>query len=138
MENLPIEPGEMQARATFRVLLPKERTAIPIYLDEWESLVDRIESCKVSTRLWSVAYSVAFAVGVTSGLSILPIGFANLPSWVMSVYVGICLLGLGVGISCVIAQRTLEKTQHAQIDDLTDEMARIKQTFPDPTTPQKE
>ena len=138
MGNLPIELGEMHLNTTLRVLFPQERTAIPIYLDDWNALVCYVESCKVSLQLWSIAYSVAFAVGVTSGLSILPIGFANLPSWVLSVYVGICLLGLGVGISCVIAERTLAKTQHARIDDLTDQMARIKQTFPDPTTPQKE
>ena len=136
MENSPIE-SEIRATANILIGLPRERRSIPIYLDEWDELVERIESCKVSLQPWSIAYSVAFAVGVTAGLSILPIAFAALPSWVMTVYVVICSLGLGVGAICVVSERTLARTQHAQIDDLVSHMERIKQPFSDPATQQQ-
>ena len=134
MENQPIEPGEIQLGTTLRLVLPQPRTAMPIYLDDWEDLGERVESCKVSLQPWSIAYSVAFAVGVTAGLSILPLAFANLPSWVMTVYIAICALGLGIGVICVIAERVLAKTQHSQIEDLIGHMERLKQQFPATTT----
>ena len=138
MENLPIGPTEMRSSAPVRILFPGERTAIPIFLDEWEALVRRIESCKVSLQPWSIAYSVAFAVGVTAGLSIAPIGFGDLPSWVTTAYIVICALGLAIGSICVIAERTLAKTQHTQVNDLIDHMERMKQLFSDPAAQQQE
>ncbi len=108
----------MLVTTTDKLLLPRERIAIPIYLDEWEELVGRVESCRVSLQPWPMVYSIAFAVGATAGLSILPIAFADLPSWVMTVYIVICSLGIGVGAVCTIAERKFAKLQHAQIDGL--------------------
>jgi hypothetical protein len=88
---------EVRLPTEIDLLVPGRRTAIAVYLDEWEALVNRIESCKVSLRPWSIAYSVAFAVGVTAGLSIAPLAFAQLPSWVLTTYIVICALGLGSG-----------------------------------------
>ena len=110
--------------------MPEPRVAIPVPLDEWEAISARVESCKVSLQPWSIAYSVAFAVGITAGLSILPLAFANLPSWVMTAYITICVLGLGVGVICVIAERVLGKTQHSQVEDLIGHVERLKQQFP--------
>ena len=138
MENLPNWPMEMLVTTTAKLLLPHERTAIPIFLDEWDALAARIKSCKVSLQPWSIAYSVAFAVGVTAGLSIAPIGFGDLPSWVTTAYIVICALGLAIGSTCVIAERVLAQGQHAQVNDLMDHMERMKQPFSDPAAQQQE
>ena len=134
METPPIGPTDMRASVPFKILFPHERIAIPIFIDEWEELTGRIESCKVSLHPWSIAYSVAFAVGVTAGLSIAPVAFGSLPTWVMTAYIVICALGLAIGSTCVIAERVLAKGQHSQIDDLVSHMERMKQPFSDPST----
>ena len=136
MENPPFE-SETRVTATILIGLPRERIAIPIYLDEWDELVERIESCKVSLQPWSIAYSVAFAVGVTAGLSIAPVAFGGLPAWVMTAYIVICALGLAIDSTCIIAERVLAKGQRSQIDDLVSHMERIKQPFSDPSIQQQ-
>ena len=129
MTSHPAGPGENLQLVEVRILNPVPRVAIPVDLEEWESLANRIASCKVSLRPWAIAYSVAFAVGVTAGLSIMPIAYAQLPAWVLTTYIVICTLGLASGAICVISERALAGSQQTQIDDLVADMRRLKQSY---------
>ena len=117
---------------TANMLLPPPQQYMPIPLEEWDRLIGRIESCKMSTHPWSVAYSVAFGVGVTAGLSIAPIAFSRLPWWVLTVYIVLCAVGLVSGIIFVVGERTLARSQRGQIDNRISDMRSIRASF---TTP---
>ena len=112
-----------------RVIIPRERVVILVSVQEWDSLKARAESCRASFHLWAVAYSVFFAMGVTAGLSIVPLMLAQPPGWALTAHITICALGIAVGLALVIAERTLVRRQHNDIDRLIGDMERIKDSF---------
>ena len=72
-------PQEIQVGTRLRIITPPDQVSIPIPLEQWDSLLNRVDSCRVSVQWWSVAYSIAFGVGVTAGLSIAPVAISGLP-----------------------------------------------------------
>ena len=128
------QPLEIRVETSQRIIIRPEQVSMPIPLEEWDALVGRLDLCKVSVRLWSVAYSVAFAVGVTAGLSIAPIVFSQLPQWVLTTYIVFCALGLISGIILVIAERALGHSQQSQLDHLISDMHRTRSSFTEPPT----
>ncbi len=123
------EPIGTRLERYLRIMSPLEQVAIPIPLEEWDRLINRINSCKVSLQPWSTACSIALGIGVTSGLSIAPIAVSNLPWWVLTIYIVLCALGLGTGVILFIAGKTLARTQQSQIDLVTSEMERTRESF---------
>ena len=111
------------------ILSPLEQVAIPIPLEEWDRLISRINACKVSLQPWSTACSISLGIGVTSGLSIAPIAVSNLPWWVLTIYIVLCVLGLGAGVILFIAGKALARIQQSQIDFVTSDMERIRESF---------
>ena len=112
-----------------RILFHPERTSMLIAIAEWDSLLARVKSCKVSLQLRALAASVAFAVGVTAGLSIIPILFSQLPIWVLIAYSVTCAFGIGIGIGLVIAARSDSHSQQSHIDDLIADMEKRRAPF---------
>lgn len=113
-----------------RVRLPEDSLVISIA--EWDSLLARVKSCKVSLQLRALAASVAFAIGVTAGLSIIPILFSQLPIWVLIAYAVTCAFGIGIGIGLVIAARSDSHSQQSHIDDLIADMEKRRAPFSNP------
>ena len=111
-----------------RVRPPEESLAISV--TEWDSLMSRIAACKVSVQFRILAASVAFAVGVTAGLSIIPIAFAQLPIWVLMAYIAAFNLGVGLGIGLVIAARSDARSQRSDIDGVLADMGERRAPFP--------
>ena len=112
-----------------QIRMPAPQDSMAVTFSDWDSLVERVRAFKVSTNFWAVAYSVAFGVAVTSGLSIIPIAFAQLPAWVLSTYIALCALGLGIGVATAFAERALAHDQQSEIDLLTAEMERMQSAF---------
>ena len=108
----------------FRVLKPPDPVYLLIPVEEWDRLAERLESCKVSLRLWSVAYSIMFGIAITAGLSIAPIALSDVSGWVLNVYIAVAAASLAAGIVMVIAEKLAAKYQAEQIDDLIADMAR--------------
>ena len=108
----------------FRVLTPRDPVYLLIPVEEWDRLAERLESCKVSLRLWSVAYSIMFGIAITAGLSIAPIALSDVSGWVLNVYIAVAAASLAAGIAMVIAEKLAAKYQAEQIDDLIADMAR--------------
>ena len=107
-----------------RALPPPEPVYLLIPVEEWDRLAERLESCKVSLRLWSVAYSIMFGIAITAGLSIVPIAASDVSGWVLNVYIAVAAASLAAGIAMVIAEKLAAKYQAEQIDDLIADMAR--------------
>jgi hypothetical protein len=128
----PEQRSEIRFQTSHLIITRPEQVSIPIPLDEWDELVDSVRSCRVTIYPWAIAYSVAFGVGVTAGLSIAPIAFSRLPWWVLTIYTVFCALGLGMGIICVVAERVLARRQQSQIDRLIFQMERTKAAFTQP------
>ena len=135
MAEQPEPPREIRVETPLRIITPPEQVGIPIPLGDWDSLVNRVESCRVSVQWWSVAYSVAFGVGVTAGLSIAPVAFSGLPGWVLTLYAVICSVGLVSGSILVFAQKTISKGQESQIDRLLSDMNRTRDLYIPPNNP---
>lgn len=128
----PQRPPDVRVEAAMRIMTPPERVSIPIPLEDWDSLVNRIETCRVSLQWWSIAYSIALGIGATAGLSIAPIFFSELPDWVLTLYTVICSVGLTSGIILMVAQRALSRGQQSQIDSLLIDMNRTKDSYAPP------
>ena len=126
------QPGEMPIPLTAHVLLPREQRLMPIAVRDWDSLTQRIESCKAVLQPWSIASSVSFGVGATAGLSIAPIAYAQLPWWVLTVYICFCGVGLVSGIIFAIAEKSLGRLQQTLIDGLVSDMVRTRTEFAEP------
>ena len=135
MATQPEPPAEIRGQTPLRIIPPPEQVSIAIPLGEWDSLVNRVEACRVSLQGWSVAYSLAFGVGITAGLSIGPIAFSELPTWVLTLYAVICSVGLSSGAILVFAQRSISKGQQSQIDSLLAEMNRTRDSYVPPSVP---
>lgn len=116
-----------------RVIYRPERTSMLISIADWDSLMARIASCKLSLQLRILAASVAFAIGITAGLSIIPIAFAQLPIWVLIAYISATAFGLGIGLGLVIAARGDWRNQQSTIDTLLADMAKRRAPFTTPT-----
>ena len=134
MAGQPEHPVEIRVETQHRIMIRPEQVSMPIPLEEWDGLVSRVNSCRITLQPWSVAYSVAFGVGVTAGLSIAPIVFSQLPQWVLTTYIVFCALGLVSGIILVVAERALGHSQQSQIDHLISDMDRTRSSFTEPPT----
>ncbi len=93
----------------------------------------KVASCRVAVHPWSIAYSVAFTLGVTAGLSIAPLAFAELPLWVLTVYIALCAVGLVSGLILVVAERVSAQSQRGQIDNLISDMGNIRASLTEST-----
>ena len=113
-----------------RIRVRSTEDSLVISVTEWDSLMSRIAACKVSVQFRMLAASVAFAVGVTAGLSIIPIAFAQLPIWVLMAYISAFNLGMGLGIGLVIVARSDARSQHSDIDGLLADMGERRAPFP--------
>lgn len=132
MTPSPNDPIEITVNLRERILFRPERTSIPVPVEEWDALIERVKACKPSFPFWTATYSVAFAIGITAGLSIIPILFSQLPIWVLIAYAVICAFGIGIGIGLVIAARSDSHSQQSHIDDLIADMEKRRAPFSNP------
>ena len=107
-----------------RVRTTEDSLVIPV--TDWDSLIDRVKSCKPSFPFWTVTYSVAFGIGITAGLSVIPMYFAQVPLWVLVAYIGLSLCGFVGGIIAFIAERAVSRHQQSDVDRLVAELERRK------------
>ena len=112
-----------------RVISRPMQVALPVPLGDWNRLMVQIESCRASFQLWAIAYSVFFAIGVTAGLSIIPLMVSQPPIWALTIHIVICAVGLAVGLALVVSERALARRQHSAIDQLIADMKRVRDTF---------
>lgn len=108
------------------ILFPAERASIPVPVEDWDSLIERVKACKPSFPFWTATYSVAFGIGATAVLSIIPMYFAQVPLWVLVAYSGVSLCGFVAGIISFIAERAASRRQQSDIDRLVVELERRK------------
>lgn len=127
MSNDPKQDGLIYQ--SIKVLAPTTRDAIPIAVDDWNGLIDRIKGCKASVRRWPIAYSVAISVAITVGISMFVIDFNQFSNWVFSAYVSVTALSIGVAIVSVIADRLTQRYQRDNVDLLVSDMERIRSQF---------
>ena len=124
------EFNEITIPAFKRIRVRSTEASLVISVADWDSLMSRIAACKVSVQFRMLAASVAFAVGITAGLSIIPIAFAQLPIWVLMAYIAAFNLGMGLGIGLVIAARSDARSQRSDIDGLLADMGERRAPFP--------
>ena len=108
------------------ILFPAERASIPVPVEDWDSLIERVKAGKPSFPFWTATYSVAFGIGATAVLSIIPMYFAQVPLWVLVAYSGVSLCGFVAGIIAFIAERAASRRQQSDIDRLVVELERRK------------
>ena len=110
-----------------RIRVRSTEASLVISVADWDSLLERVKACKPSFPFWTATYSVAFGIGITAGLSILPIAFApQMPGWVFTAYVTTSAVGFAAGILSVIAERAAARRQQSDIDRLVVELERRK------------
>ena len=109
-----------------RVRRPPIRDALVVPLVVWDRLIQRLNSFKSDSRPWAVAYSVFFGIGVTAGLSIVPLTISDAPSWAVPTYSAICASAFIIGVAFVFVERSLTKHRVSQIGQMADEMEQIR------------
>lgn len=132
--SIEVEPNYIVIPSFHRVRTRPPEDSLLISIADWDSLMSRIASCKLSLQLRILAASVAFAIGITAGLSIIPIAFAQLPIWVLIAYISATAFGLGIGFGLVIAARGDWRSQQSNIDTLLADMAKRRAPFATPST----
>lgn len=121
------EFNEITIPAFKRIWVRSTEASLVISVADWDSLLERVKACKPSFPFWTATYSVAFGIGITAGLSILPIAFApQMPGWVFTAYVTTSAVGFAAGILSVIAERAASRRQQSGIDRLVVELERRK------------
>ena len=123
-----VEPQVVKILSPYEVRKPAPQDALVVTFLMWESLTERIRSCKVSTNFWSVTYSVAFGAG-----------YRGLIHYPHRVYPDSRLgaddihrrhrVGLGIGVVSLIAEKSCTRQQHSDIDLLVAEMERTREPF---------
>ena len=126
MTPSPNDPIEITVNLRERILFRPERTSIPVPVEEWDSLIERVKACKPAFPFWTATYSVAFGIGITAALAIIPMYFAQVPLWVLVAYIGLSLCGFVAGIISFIAERAAARRQQSDIDRLVVELERRK------------
>lgn len=123
-----------------RIRVRTTEDSLVISVADWDRLISRIAAGKVSLQFRMLAASVTFAIGITAGLSIIPIAFAQLPIWVLMAYIAAFNLGVGLGIGLVVAARSDARRQRSDIDDLIADMEKGRAPFsnPPPKKPEPE
>lgn len=109
-----------------RVRARPPEDSLVISVTDWDNLLERVKACKPSFPFWTVAYSVAFGIGVTAALSIFPMYFTQVPLWVLVAYGGLSLCGFVGGIIAFIAERAVSRHQQSDVDRLVAELERRK------------
>ena len=109
-----------------RIRVRTTENSLVISVTDWDSLIDRVKAGKPSFPFWTATYSVAFSIGVTAALSIIPMYFAQVPLWVLVAYIGLSLCGFVGGIIAFIAERAVSRHQQSDVDRLVAELERRK------------
>jgi len=121
------EFNEITIPAFKRIRVRSTEASLVISVADWDSLLERVKAGKPAFPFWTATYSVAFGIGITAGLSILPIAFApQMPGWVFTAYVTTSAVGFVAGIVSVIAERAASRRQQSDIDRLVVELERRK------------
>ena len=109
-----------------RIRVRSTEASLVISVADWDSLLERVKAGKPSFPFWTATYSVAFGIGATAVLSIIPMYFAQVPLWVLVAYSGVSLCGFVAGIISFIAERAASRRQQSDIDRLVVELERRK------------
>lgn len=120
------EFNEITIPAFKRIRVRSTEASLVISVADWDSLLERVKACKPSFPFWTATYSVAFGIGFTAALAIIPMYFAQVPLWVLVAYSGVSLCGLVAGIISFIAERVSSRRQQSDIDRLVVELERRK------------
>ena len=127
-DQIPLPP-DITVETRLRVMVRREQAGMLVPVDEWDTLVDRVDHCKAVGHPLAVAYSVLFGIGATAALSIAPIVVSELSWWVITTYAVIATLGLSAGVVVAITDRILAKNQSDQIDHVNLDMRRTRESF---------
>lgn len=109
-----------------RIRVRTTENSLVISAADWDSLIDRVKAGKPSFPFWTATYSVAFGIGITAGLSVIPMYFAQVPLWVLVAYIGLSLCGFVGGIIAFIAGKAVSRHQQSDVDRLVAELERRK------------
>lgn len=117
---------------SIKVLAPTTKDAIPVAVDDWNSLIERIKGCKALVRRWPIVYSVAFSVAIAVGVSMIAVDFTQHSTWVFAAYVSVTALSIGAGAVSVIADWLTQRHQADNVDLLVSDMERVRSQFMPP------
>jgi hypothetical protein len=99
---------------------------------DWKRLKRLASKEQIKNVNLTIIYSILFGFAGSTGVSIIPLYYAdNLPGWVTPIYIFISLICIGVAILLVILDKTIQKTQNADIDEIKIEMEEIEKLYID-------
>ena len=113
-------------RRDMRIYYPTMQEGLVVPVSAWNGLIGRITGLKSNFRPWSVAYSVLFGIGITSGLSIAQLDESGAPAWMVATYAAASATALILGVGLLLMERQLSKHQASHISQLVDEMDQIR------------
>ena len=89
-------------------------------------MIQRINALKPGFRPWAVSYSVLFGIGMTAGLSIIPLMNSDAPPWAVPTYAAICASALVTAVAFVFVDKALTRHDVSHITQLVGEMEQIR------------
>lgn len=103
---------------------------LAIRVNDWERIKRGVARQKQSLPSMSVAYSILFGVGGSSGFTVIPLYYTTgLPNWVIPLYVVVTIFSLIVAVILVWFDSSVKKRTEVDTQELALDMQGIEQHF---------
>jgi hypothetical protein len=127
-----MEEKKLNYKKDETVYLPSDDGCYSIRKFDWSRIKRKIDSTGTKDNIdFKLSYSILYGVGVSAGLSIIPIAYAdNLPSWVTPLYVIISIFGIGLAVILNVMDNKLDINKNIDLTEIKEEMEEVEKMFP--------
>lgn len=127
-----MEEKKLNYKKDETVYLPSDDGCYSIRKFDWSRIKRKIDNTGTKDNIdFKLSYSILYGVGVSAGLSIIPIAYAdNLPSWVTPLYEIISIFGIGLAVILNVMDNKLDKNKNIDLTEIKEEMEEVEKMFP--------
>jgi hypothetical protein len=117
-------------KAEIAVPAPEREKRLAIRQVDWDRLRRSVANQQSSRPSLSIAYSILFGVGGSSGFSIIPLAYTEkLGAWVIPTYVLVTVFSVLVAFILMWLEKRMNKNATTQSADLARDMEEIEKMF---------
>ena len=118
------------------VYLPSDDGSYSIRKFDWNRIKRIVDNTGNEKDInFKVIYSILYGVGGSTGISIIPILFAdNLPAWVIPLYIIGALFSIGIAVVLTLMDNKTKKNKELDINEIKTEMEELENLFPQQQT----
>lgn len=129
----PPAQDHIEVNRALHVVFPSQDTHRAISRRDWARLKRMIKECPVQTRVTEIVYSIAFAIAVSAGLTIIPLFMTQgRPAWVIPTYIITTVVSAAVGVVFVVLDKQNKTVTTDYLGLIGTDMEEIEASFVEP------